>query len=78
MTPFEALTTRKPDLSNLRCFGSRVYAKNPGRRKAKLDDNNSKGIFLGMSGTTCNVYYKDDTVIDDGVYSALLCMIFCS
>lgn len=60
ITPYEALTGTQPDLSGLRTFGSRIYARQPGRRKAKLNDNTSKGYFLGFTATTKNVLYIDE------------------
>ena len=60
MSPFQAFTGRKPDLSNLRIFGSRVYARKPGKRPAKLDHNTSNGIFLSHTATTGNVNFIDD------------------
>ena len=59
-TPFEALTGSKPDVTNLRIFGSRLFAKKPGERPAKLDHHTSNGIFVGYTATTKNVYYIDD------------------
>ena len=37
MTAYEAITGTKPDLSNLRTFGCRVYARKPGRKPAKVE-----------------------------------------
>ena len=61
MSPYEAITTVKPDLSGLRIFGSRVYARTTEKRTGKLDMNNIRqGIFVGFTGTMKNVYYIDD------------------
>ena len=60
ITPYEVLTGSQPDLSNLRIFGSRLYAKKPGQRNAKLDNHTSNGIFLGYTSTSKSVYYIDD------------------
>ena len=60
ITPYEALTNTKPDLSGLRIFGSRVYARKPGKRTAKLDSNSYKGYFLGFTATDKNVLYIDE------------------
>ena len=60
ITPYDALTGSQPDLSNLRIFGSRLYAKKPGQRNAKLDNHTSNGIFLGYTSTSKNLYYIDD------------------
>ena len=51
MTPFQAFTGKKPNLSDLRIFGSRVYARKPGKAKAKLDHHTSKGVFLTVTAT---------------------------
>ncbi len=60
MTPYQAFTGRKPDLSRLRIFGSRVRAKRPGRRPAKLDNHTDSGIFLGFGATDANAWFIDD------------------
>ena len=60
MTPTQAFTGTKPDLSNLKIFGSRVYAKKPGRRPFKLDNHAYQGIYLGNTSTDRNVYIRDD------------------
>ena len=50
---------RKPNICNLCTFGSRVYAKKPGHRKAKLDHNTPTGIFVGYMTTIKNIYIID-------------------
>jgi dUTP pyrophosphatase len=60
MTPYEAFTGHKPDLSRMRIFGSRIRAKKPGRRPAKLDSHSDSGIFLGFGATPSNGYFIDD------------------
>jgi hypothetical protein len=60
ITPYESLTGLKPDLSGLRIFGSRLYARKPGKRSAKLDSNTYKGYFLGFNATDKNVLYIDE------------------
>ena len=62
-SPYEKFTGQKPDLSNLRIFGSRVYSKRPGRRPFKLDRHSDTGIFLGYTATDKNIIYID---IDTG------------
>ena len=59
-SPYEAMTELKPDLTNLRIFGSRACAKKPGKRPYKLDTHAFNGIFLGYTATSKNVYIKDD------------------
>ena len=60
-TPYEKMTGNKPDLSHLRIFGCRVFAKNPGKRPNKLDHHSSKGIFLGFTASTKNTHYLDES-----------------
>ena len=60
MTPIQAFTGTKPDLSNLRIFISRVYAKKTGRRPFKLDKHAYEGIYLGTTSNDKNIYIKDD------------------
>ena len=59
-TPYEAFTGRKPDLSDLRIFGSRVFARKPGKRPAKADHHTNKGVFLSCTATSGNVNFIDD------------------
>jgi len=81
MTPFEAWTGTKPDLSHLKVFGSLVYSKKPGIRRGKLDTSLiSKGILLGFTPTKRNAIYYDlatketkstrHFVIDEAHYSS--------
>jgi dUTP pyrophosphatase len=58
--PYEAMTGEQPDLSGLQIFGSRIYARKPGKRTAKIENNTYKGIFLGFSATQKNIYYIDE------------------
>lgn len=61
-TPYQKLTGKKPNLSKLRIFGSRVCARIPGASKfPKLDHKNTNGIFLGYTATDKNIYFEDDT-----------------
>ena len=59
-TPFQASTGKRANLSRLRIFGSRVYARKTGNHPAKLDHHASEGIFLSFTATDSNVYYLDD------------------
>jgi hypothetical protein len=61
-SPYEVCTNRKPDLSNLRVFGCRVYAlpARP-RRPDKLLPDSRTGIFLGFAWTMKNILYFDIT-----------------
>ena len=60
ITPYEAMTGRKPDLSNLRIFGCRELAKNPGKRPHKLDHHTTSGIFIGMTASNKIARYIDE------------------
>ena len=48
MTPFEALTGEKPDLSNLKVFGCAGYAKVPDALRHKWSPKARKVIFIGL------------------------------
>ena len=54
----------KPSLRHLKVFGSRVCVAKPGKRYAKLDRGDYRGIFLGYTATDANVIYLD---LDTGV-----------
>ena len=58
-TPYERWYGRKPDLRNLRVFGSRVCVKKTGFRRAKLDRHSFTGIFIGYTATDANIRYID-------------------
>ena len=58
-TPFYNFTGLKPDLTNLKIFGSKVYARRTGRRPYKLDNHVDTGIFLGYTATDKNYIYVD-------------------
>ena len=51
ITPYEAFTGVKPNLSHLRIFGSIVYGRKPGHRPAKLDKHDAIGVFLDYTAT---------------------------
>ena len=58
-TPYMKFTGTQPDLSRLKIFGSRVYAKKPGKRPYKLEHHASSGYYLGSTATNKNVLYID-------------------
>ena len=58
-TPFEGFYGRKPNLSYLRTFGSRLAIRKPGTRRSKLDKHDYRGIFLGFTASDKNVRYLD-------------------
>lgn len=49
ITPKEAFTRNKPDLSHLRIFGCLVYIHVPQEKRSKLEPSRKKGIFVGYS-----------------------------
>ena len=58
-TPYTALTGTKPDLSNLKIFGSRITVRKPGLRKGKVNSHHYNGIFLRYAKTMKNYVYID-------------------
>ena len=58
-TPYEQLCGTKPNLSNLRIFGSRIVARKTGKRPAKLSKHSFNGIFLRYAKTMRNIVYMD-------------------
>lgn len=48
-TPLETWSEVKPDVTNLRVFGSVVYTHDPKELRKKLDDKSEKCIFVGYS-----------------------------
>jgi hypothetical protein len=57
MTPYKAWWDEQPDLGLLKVFGSRVYVKVTGQRRAKLDRHDFNGIFIGYMATDDNIKY---------------------
>ena len=62
-TPFEAITGTKPNITNLRTFGCRVFVRKLGIKPAKLHHHTSNGIFVGYTSTTKHIYYIDDKTL---------------
>ena len=60
MTPYERMNGKKPDLSRLRIFGSRVQVQSEGKRKMKLDSISSSSLFMTYKGTDKLCYVVDD------------------
>ena len=59
MTPYERMMRRKPDLSHLRIFGTKVIVKDKNIRNGKLTDNVIIGLFLRFTGTDRNIIFFD-------------------
>lgn len=57
-TPYEAFHGEKPDLSHLRCFGSKVFVRKHNRSR-KLHMKGREGYFIGYTGTDKNIRYID-------------------
>jgi transposase InsO family protein len=55
-TPWELMHGKKPDISNLRVWGSTVYARVPEQKRKKLDARSEKGIFVGYDATNPENY----------------------
>ena len=50
VTPYEYWNNRKPDVTNIRIFGSRAFVRNP-LVFSKLDARSQEGVFVGRSHT---------------------------
>jgi dUTPase len=60
-TPYQAMTGLQPDLSDTRIFGSKVVATlSTSTTSKKLDYDIATGTFLGFTGTTKNIWFRDD------------------
>ncbi len=59
-TPYEAKNGEKPDITNIKVFGSLAYFKNKRPNLKKLDPRGTLGILIGY-GTDCNNYKVWDT-----------------
>ncbi|KAK3737381.1 hypothetical protein QZH41_011519 [Actinostola sp. cb2023] len=81
LTPYEAWTGSKPDVSNLKCFGCTAYAHIPKDERKKLDPKARKCVFLGY-GTDTKAYrlfdverqrviYSRDVKFDEGAFGIL-------
>jgi hypothetical protein len=56
-TPYQAMFGKVPDVTNLRTFGCKVYARVPDQQRSKLDPKSILGIYLGpeVKGAGCRV-----------------------
>jgi hypothetical protein len=61
MTPYEAWYGRRPDVTFLKTFGSKVCVRQSGSRWCKLDRHDFTGIFLGYTATDQNIMYLNTT-----------------
>jgi hypothetical protein len=58
--PITMCTGKRPNISHLRIFGSRIYALPTDKRDAKIDVHARPGIFLGFKRSLKHAYYLDD------------------
>ena len=60
-TPKEAFSSKKPDISHLKIFGSPVYIHVTKDARKKLEPTTEVGIFVGYTDTPHNyhVYFPD-------------------
>lgn len=58
-TPYTELTGNKPNLKQLRIFGTPITTRKPGLRSVKLDTHTYRGIFLRYAKTMRNIVYYD-------------------
>ena len=58
-TPYTALTGVKPNLSNLKIFGSQITVRKPGLCHGKVNSHHYSGIFLRYAKTMKNYVYID-------------------
>ena len=49
MTPFEAWSGRKPNVTHLRIFGSRAWARIPTEKRKALQPQSQECLFFGYS-----------------------------
>ena len=64
-TPEEDFTGKKPDVSDLKIFGSSVYVHVTKNAKKKLEPTDEVGIFMGYTETPHNycVYFPNSQMI---------------
>ena len=70
-TPYEYVNKRKPDLSNVRIFGSHVHFMHNKRQK-KLDRMDRTGRFMTYKGTNKIAYIIDDVTNRERVATHML------
>ena len=81
VTPYERSTSRRPDLTHLRVFGSHVTVKQPRTRHFKLNtEHTTTGTFLGLTAIDRTIWYEDSTtgelhstrhaILDEAHYSS--------
>jgi len=56
-TPFESLTGKKTDVSQIRTFGSRAYVIDESPSRKKLDKRTRLGMYVGVDESANNRFY---------------------
>lgn len=63
MTPTEAFSGQKPDVSNLKPFGCEAWVHVPAQLRNKLDAVSQRGVYIGVDrGTGSVVLLRDGTI----------------
>ena len=70
ITPYEMINKQKPDMTNMRVFGSRVHFMHQNRQK-KLDKMDNTGTFVAYKGSDKLAYVIDDSTGRERVTSHL-------
>uniref|UniRef100_A0A8D8G2M5 Copia protein n=2 Tax=Culex pipiens TaxID=7175 RepID=A0A8D8G2M5_CULPI len=63
VTPFEAWSSRKPDVSHLRVFGSECYIHVPKQLRKKLDVKSEKVLFVGYASNGYRVWNGEKVIV---------------
>lgn len=77
ITPYEAWNNRKPNVENLRVFGSICYAHVPKALRKKLDPKSEKAVFVGYSpnGYRCwngkKVFVARDVIFSEHEFESI-------
>lgn len=61
-TPYEIFIGKKPDVSNLRIFGSIGCVRTPEERRNKLDPKSMKGVLVGYTNLCYRMLIEDKIV----------------
>lgn len=77
-TPFEMWFSRKPDISNLRVFGSRAFAHIPDVQRKKFDNRSKEFVMIGYDHSGYRLYdpesqkvvIRRNVVFDESVHGS--------
>lgn len=63
-TPYEIFCGKKPDVSNLRLYGSKVFVRKPEqKRRSKWDKKAEMGILIGYSENGYRVLLNNEIIV---------------